>query len=897
MSKTLTCWACIGAFILTFTGTPAAAEQHETIRVERIEPDGVLTYMPSWRAPSAPHWGAALSGGAALGLAHLGVLRGFEEDGLTPDLIAGTSAGALIGGMYASGTPTEVIERVFREKNWNAIFRETPRTQGISTEIDPLDSLVALGEWGEGADGEPLPWRGLVNDWQIFREFVRYYGRAGSSIKRDLDRFPIPFRAVACDLKAGEVYAPRYTHLETIVRASIGLPILRPVRLEGRVLVDGGALENVPVPTARSMGADFVVAVHFAGMHELDVSSFLKVIDGSYKVAFGAQRRPAVESADAAVPVDTTGLEGTDFHGKIDELITAGYEAWQNSREHVISSLENFDYAMKWYEVRSITAGEGATDGVVEDLSERLSLDGTPKRISRLRLELALISKLLTGEYQDGWWSLLPDGRIRLSLLPTPRVEQLSLEVPVVFEPAFAPLRSADLHDLTPAAVLDRIDHSLMEVRREGYFMAGISEFSWEPSTGTLQVRIDPGTFAEILLTDVEKEPLRLPRPLRKLQGQPANIVTLERALVRLDTLNLLWREGSSIAPMEGGYRLRLAVTDPPIWLATWNGGLADELGLNLMGRLARPSVYGQRRWGAELRMGFNKEIWGIGAEVSPEWDHRLLPFFRLGFARPGLRIFDEDGQTQEWRYFYTAIASAGYRSRPTTFGQFELGPKLRWTSRHGFYPEPQESSTTDLSLELLWHGDLRDDPRAPRKGFAWAIGGALPVAGDDRPWLLYADFSATFRLARRYRLGFHGRIAETESGEPLPADRWGEVGTWWEAPGFDPGRSRAREFRRLTVDFRRDLGEMFGLNVSAGVSGAVWKIGEERVDPMLEDTGMGGSIFVQASTARLGPITVGFGISDVEGLAGIERVFILFSPERISWTGPIRPREGAILR
>jgi hypothetical protein len=55
MSKTLTCWACIGAFILTFTGTPAAAEQHETIRVERIEPDGVLTYMPSWRAPSAPH--------------------------------------------------------------------------------------------------------------------------------------------------------------------------------------------------------------------------------------------------------------------------------------------------------------------------------------------------------------------------------------------------------------------------------------------------------------------------------------------------------------------------------------------------------------------------------------------------------------------------------------------------------------------------------------------------------------------------------------------------------------------------------------------------------------------------------------------------------------------------
>ncbi len=874
-----------------------AAEQHETIRVERIEPDGVMTFLPSWRAPSAPHWGVALSGGAALGLAHLGVLRGFEEDGLRPDLIAGTSAGALIGSMYASGTPTDVVERVFREKNWNAIFRETPRTQGISTEIDPLDSLIALGEWGYGADGEPLPWRGLVNDWQIFREFVRYYARTGSSIKGDLDRLPIPFRAVTCDLKAGEVYAPRYTHLETIVRASIGLPIFKPIRLQGRVLIDGGALENVPVPTARSMGADFVVAVHFSGADPLDVSSFLLVVDSAYKVAFGAQRRPAVEAADAGVEVDVTGLESTDFHGAIDELITAGYAAWQSSREHVISSLENFDYTMAWYEVYSIVAGDGVPDEVRDELTERLSLDGTPKRISRLRLEIALISLLMTGDYQDGWWGVLPDGRLELSLVPTPRVERLLLEVPALFESSFTPLRDADLQDLTPADVLDRIDHSLLDVRREGYFMAGIKEFSWEGSTGTLSVRIDPGNLSEILLTDVERKALRLPRALRWLQGQPANIVKLERALVRLGSLNLLWREGSLIAPAEEGYRLRLAVMDPPRWLATWNGGLADEMGIALLARFAQPSVYGQKRWGSEVRMGFNKEIWGIGAETSPEWDHPLLPYFRFGVARPGIRIFDEDGKAQEWRYFWTAVASAGYRSRPTTFGQFELGPKLRWTTGDGYYPEEQGGSTEDLSLELLWHGDLRDDPRAPRKGFTWAIGGALPVAGDDRPWLAYADVSAAFRLARRYRLGFYLRIAETESDEPLPVDRWSEVGTWWQAPGFDIGRSRARELRRLTMDIRRDLGEIFGLNMSAGVSGAIWKIGDERVDPYLEDESSGASFFIQASTARLGPLTVGVALSNVEGDSGMERWFILLSPERIAWPGPIRPREGAVIR
>jgi hypothetical protein len=507
-----------------------------------------------------------------------------------------------------------------------------------------------------------------------------------------------------------------------------------------------------------------------------------------------------------------------------------------------------------------------------------------------------LISLLLTGEYQDGWWNLQQDDQLEITLVPMPRVERLALEVPAVLEQSFAPLRSADLHDLTPAAVLHRVNHSLLDARREGLFMAGISEFSWDESTGALEIRIDPGNFNEILLTDIEKEPLKLPRPLRHLKDQPANILKLERALVRLGILDLLWREGSSIAPIEGGYRLRLAVTDPPRWLATWNGGLADEIGLTLMARLARPSVYGHRRWGAELRMGFNKEIWGLGMEVSPEWDHQLLPYFRFGVARPGLRIFDEAGKEQEWRYFYTAIASAGYRSRPTTFGQFELGPKLRWSTGDVYYPEEQESPTGDLSMELLWHGDLRDDPRAPRKGFTWAIGGAYPIAGDDVAWVAYGDISATFRLGRRYRLGFYGRIAETESGEPLPTDRWGEVGTWIEAPGFDVGRSRAREFRRLTVDFRRDLGEYFGLNVAAGVSAAVWKIGEERIDPFLEDNGKGGSAFIQISTARLGPVTVGYGITDVTGTASFENWFILFSPERIEWTGPIRAREGAII-
>jgi predicted acylesterase/phospholipase RssA len=867
----------------------------DVIRAERIEPDGRLTFLPRWRAPSAPRWGVALSGGAALGLAHLGVLEGLEEDGVVPDMIAGTSAGALIGGLYASGHSPDAIERIFREKNWNAIFRETPRTRGISTELDPLDPHVAMGQTGQRADGAPLRWPGLVPDGPVFREFVRYYGRPGALAEGDLDRLPVPFRAVACDLETKESYAPRHAPLFAITRASIGLPIFPPVYLNGRVLVDGGVLENVPVPTVRSMGAEFVVAVPFRGSDDYKLSSFLSMLGRSYTVASGAQRQVAIQSADAVVEVDKGKIPSTDFFGSIDELIAAGLAAWRSNRDAVIAAMEAWRGDMAWYVVRSIDAGDDVSRPVARSISERLGLDGSPRRISSLRLEFELVRLLRTGRYRDASFVPAPDDRLRLVLLREPAVTRLTLVLPPALEPSLEGLRSLDGKGLTPNEVLRRTDQALLDAAREGYFLAGVRDVRWSAETGELHVVVEEGVLAEIHAVSPAGTPVPLTRSFRSLEGRPARIDDLERAIVKLGEAGDLWREGGSLKRTPDGYALGLPISDPPRWKASWNVGLADALGVALMGRIARPSGFGSKRWGSELRAGVSKEFFGVGLETSPAWDHPMVPFFRIGAARGGLRLYDEEGKPQDWTYFGTGIAGAGYRTAATPAGTLELGLKARLTSGPAFVLEPHDSPERDLAFEATWNGDIRNDPRNPRRGVAWSLGGALPLAWEDRPWVAFADVSVTARLGRRFSVSLLGRTTKTSDEDPLPADRWAEAGAYWEAPGLDAGRARAREVRRGTLVLRRQLGEPFGANLVAGVSGGWWRLSDERLDPFMRADGSGASFFLEASTARIGPITLGFAFSDVSGPEGAERWFILLHPDRIPWTGPGR-RAGAVL-
>jgi NTE family protein len=208
-----------------------------------------------------PRIGLVLSGGGARGAAHVGVIRTLEEMRVPIDAVAGTSMGAVVGGLFAAGLTGNEIDAAFRRLDWQELLRDrAPRQDLVFRRKQDDRGILAKGSLGfrEG-EGVVLP-LGLVQGQKITQALRAATLRVGDV--RDFDRLPIPFRALATDLETGEPVVLRSGDLATVLRASMSAPgLLAPVEIDGRMLVDGGLVDNLPVGLAREMGVDVLIAV------------------------------------------------------------------------------------------------------------------------------------------------------------------------------------------------------------------------------------------------------------------------------------------------------------------------------------------------------------------------------------------------------------------------------------------------------------------------------------------------------------------------------------------------------------------------------------------------------------------------------------------------------------
>ena len=211
-------------------------------------------------SPGRPRVGLVLSGGGARGLAHIGVLSVLEEAGIRIDCVAGTSMGAAFGALWASGRSSADITGIVRSIDWQEVFsgRRERALIPLSRRIDDLPAAVTIGL--DRAKVHLPPAR--ESDYRLNRLLFRLLAPAGVAIGGDFDRLPLPFRTVATDLATAQPVVLSRGSLPLAVRASMSTPVTLPVvRLDGRVLVDGGIVDNIPVDVARAMGADVVIAV------------------------------------------------------------------------------------------------------------------------------------------------------------------------------------------------------------------------------------------------------------------------------------------------------------------------------------------------------------------------------------------------------------------------------------------------------------------------------------------------------------------------------------------------------------------------------------------------------------------------------------------------------------
>jgi NTE family protein len=226
---------------------------------------GVSAALPAQEAPrqvegSRPRIGLVLSGGGARGAAHIGVLKVLEENHVPVDAIAGTSMGAVVGGLYASGLSAKDIERIMTSVDWQDAFRDRPSRTDLNFRRK-LEDQNFLVKFPLGLKGRKfrLP-RGLVQG-QKLTQILRGLTLPVAQIQ-SFDDLAIPFRAIATDIVTGDRVVLDHGDLTTAMRASLSAPgLFAPVDSDERMLVDGGLSSNLPVDVAREMGVDILIVV------------------------------------------------------------------------------------------------------------------------------------------------------------------------------------------------------------------------------------------------------------------------------------------------------------------------------------------------------------------------------------------------------------------------------------------------------------------------------------------------------------------------------------------------------------------------------------------------------------------------------------------------------------
>jgi len=242
--------------------------------------------------PERRHLGLALSGGATRGFAHIGVLQALEENGIHPDYLSGTSIGAFAAALYAFGVPLSEIRKV-------------------SAGMTPLKvSTLKLTRYA------------LFTNEELGRLIFSKVGRAR------IENAPIPLAIMAADIGTGEKVVLRRGEVAPAVMASNAVPgIYMPLRIDSRMLVDGGIVEDVPISPLRTMGADVVVAVNLSADRKYrQPQDIIDVLMNAFDIAIDEDTKVQVKAADVLIEPRLSHFRRMDV-SQIDALIAEGYRA------------------------------------------------------------------------------------------------------------------------------------------------------------------------------------------------------------------------------------------------------------------------------------------------------------------------------------------------------------------------------------------------------------------------------------------------------------------------------------------------------------------------------------------------------------------------------------------
>jgi NTE family protein len=474
---------------------------------EKKLPFGLTDFVPAHK----PEIAFALSGGGARGLSQIGVLKAFEEAGIKPDIVVGTSMGSIVGGLYAAGYSIDQLDSIARNTDWNDLLT-------LNNQSDRRDLFVDQKVTEDRAifslrlDGLNPILPTSFNDGQKLSNYLNILAfNAPLHSETSFDLLAIKFRAVCTDLITGRLILLDRGSLSNALRASSSVTFfLAPIRADSLLLVDGGLVANIPVDIAKESGGDFVIAVNTTSNLWPKENLFTPWIVADQLVSIPMKQNNAdqISKADFVVSPELNNILSTDFN-LVDSLIVLGYNTARplasNLKVKIDSAIYNSlpDEEKYFYKVRlsdSLTVKEKSFFSKYENLDS----------ISNKKINYDLYKLFETGDYKNlsAQISITEEGSI-LDLLKVenPIINNIDLiGISLIHSDKISEIfDSLKGEHFSGKQVLSEVIELIKLYREEEYSLAEIQSIEYNPEENRLKIYVDEGMISRIEVTGNDK--------------------------------------------------------------------------------------------------------------------------------------------------------------------------------------------------------------------------------------------------------------------------------------------------------------------------------------------------------------------------------------------------------
>lgn len=514
---------------------PAVVIRRFEVQVE--PPDMVFRFAPKVWIPGVPTLGLALSGGGARGIAHVGLLQRFEEEGYPISSITGTSIGALVGSLYAVGYSPREIEALFTRVDFERAFLDTLRRLPGETldEQEQRSGNPVILDWDTGG------WRLTqgVSGVHVQRTLEGLFIRASHFSQGRFEGFRVPLRVVATNLETGMGLAFSEGELAEAVRASMAVPGgFKPVMIQGQPWVDGALVENLPVGLAKeAFPGDFIVALDISTpLDKRQAGNALSIAARSLDLTIERRQWESRRAADFLIRPPLGEVPFTSYREGLPRLIEAGRAAFDGAKPALDKALLGRMGHEDRIEVDRVVAPDLAWSPEAQQVLWTW-LQRPPGELKVQELLVGLQQLLVRGAVREATAELrLEAGQrvLHLNLVPWPTVKAFSLEVPEAWLPGVRsalaglplgrPFNPRTLGEIVSGLVHTWVaeGHPLMDVRGTGF----------DADTGVLTVRVAEPKVRSISVQPPEGRRINeryLASQMLSLQGKPLEIGELQR--------------------------------------------------------------------------------------------------------------------------------------------------------------------------------------------------------------------------------------------------------------------------------------------------------------------------------------------------------------------------------